>query len=34
MLQIKDLEVKIKDKIVLENFNLDILDNKIHVRHI
>ena len=31
MLQIKDLEVKIKDKIVLENFNLDILDNKIHV---
>lgn len=31
MLQIKDLEVKIKEKKVLENFNLDILDNKIHV---
>lgn len=31
MLQIKDLEVKIKEKIVLENFNLNIPNGEIHV---
>ena len=31
MLQIKDLEVKIKEKIVLKNFNLDIPSGEVHV---
>ena len=31
MLQIKDLEVKIKEKTVLKNFNLDIPSGEVHV---